>query len=221
MTPTTRPTTAATFTGIPDEALEFYEGLEADNSKAYWTDHKHIYDTQVRGPIVALCEALCSERDDFHVFRPYRDLRFAKDKRPYKTHQGATVGKHYLQIGASGLFVATGYYRMAADQIAAFRSAVDDDMTGAELEELVSDLREFGYVVDGDTLKTRPRGYPPDHPRIDLLRHRSLVAWADLGAPDWLSTPAAVDHVVAAWRDIEPLRDWLDRNVGPSTEPRR
>jgi uncharacterized protein (TIGR02453 family) len=209
------------FTGIPDEALEFYEGLEADNTKTYWAAHKHVYDTQVRAPMVALCDELAPEFGDVRLFRPHRDVRFAKDKSPYKVQQGASVGSYYLQISATGMFVATGYYRMASDQVAKYRVAVDDDAKGRDLESRVASIRDKGYDVTGDMLKTRPRGYPADHPRLDLLRHRSLVAWLEMGAPDWLTTPAAVPQVATAWRDLTPLREWLDDYVGPSAEPPR
>lgn len=214
-------TSTTTFTGVPDEALEFYEGLEADNSKTYWTEHKPIYEKSVREPIVALCEQLAPEFGDVHLFRPYRDVRFAKDKSPYKTRQGATVGSHYLHISAAGLFVATGYYRMASDQVVKFRSAIDQARTGNDLKKRIAAIRDKGYVVEGDALKTQPRGYDADHPRIELLRFRNLVGWQELGAPDWLTTPEAVTHVATAWRDLTPLQKWLDRHVGPSSEPRR
>jgi len=83
------------FTGIPVAALDFYEDLENDNSKAFWTAHKDVYDEQVKAPLVALAAALGPEFGDGKFFRPYRDIRFAKDKTPYKTHQGCgsvTVG---------------------------------------------------------------------------------------------------------------------------------
>lgn len=208
------------FSGIPDDALEFYEGLEADNSKAYWSDHKHVYESSVREPLQALCAELSGEFGEVYFFRPYRDVRFSKDKSPYKNHQGATVGHHYLHIGASGLFVAVGYHHMAPDQITRFREAVDHDRTGSELATLVDDLRGDDYVVGGDQLKTRPRGYPADHPRLELLRHRSLAGWREFGAPDWLPTPKAASHVAAAWRGLAPLQSWLDAHVGPSREPR-
>lgn len=207
------------FAGISDEALEFYEGLAADNTKTYWTAHKHIYERVVRDPLVELCEALAPEFGSPYLFRPYRDVRFARDKSPYKEQQGATVeGGGYVQVSATGLFAAVGYYRMASDQLARYREAVDDARSGRRLERLVESLREQGYTVSGDTLKTRPRGYPADHPRIELLRHRTLVCWIDFGAPDWLATPAAADHVAEAWRDMRPLRGWLDKNVGPSAD---
>ena len=94
--------------GFPDEAFDFYEGLQADNSKAYWTAHRETYETAVRAPLVALLAALEDEFGAGHVFRPYRDVRFSKDKTPYKDHQGAfaevgdAVG-YYVQISADGL----------------------------------------------------------------------------------------------------------------------
>lgn len=209
-----------TFDGFPLDALDFYEGLEADNTKTYWTEHKDVYDKAVRAPVAALAEHLAPAFGNVHLFRPHRDLRFSADKRPYKVQQGATVGVHYFHIGAAGLFVATGYYRMSTDQVARYREAVDDDARGPALESAVTGLRSAGYTIGGDQLKTKPRGYDADHPRIELLRHKALVTWHEFGAPDWLPTPAAAERVAAAWRDMEPLQAWLDDHVGPSRETR-
>ncbi|PZF80702.1 DUF2461 domain-containing protein [Jiangella anatolica] len=210
-----------TFAGIPVEALDFYEDLENDNTKSFWTAHKSVYESCVRDPMRALAEELAPEFGAVRFFRPYRDVRFAADKSPYKTQQGVTVGGCYVHIGAPGLFVAAGYYQMAPDQVARYRAAVDEERRGKALAAIVSDIRDAGYVVGGDALKTRPRGYDADHPRIDLLRQKALVAWLEVGAPDWLHTPAAATHVAAAWRDLAPLKGWLDDHVGPSDQPRR
>jgi hypothetical protein len=110
---------------------------------------------------------------------------------------------------------------MSPDQLARYRFAVDADGSGRALVRVVRDLRAKDYVVGGDSLKTQPRGVAPDHPRVELLRHRALVAWQELGAPDWLSTPAAVDHIAVKWRELRPLRQWLDRHVGRPEEPSR
>ncbi|PSL01110.1 uncharacterized protein (TIGR02453 family) [Haloactinopolyspora alba] len=205
-----------TFTGIPVEALDFYEDLEVDNTKSFWTRNKSVYENSVRGPVRALADALAPEFGAVHFFRPHRDVRFAKDKSPYKTQQGVTVGPHYLHISAAGLFVAVGYYRMSPDQVARYRNAVDVEYSGTDLTRRVADLRGSDYVVDGDALKTRPRDYPADHPRIDLLRYRSLVGHTDLGAPPWLHTAEAVEQIAARWRDLAPLQQWLDDHVGPA-----
>jgi uncharacterized protein (TIGR02453 family) len=209
------------FHGFPVEALDFYEGLESDNTKTYWTAHKTIYDECVRAPLVALCEALEPEFGNVHLFRPYNDLRFVKDRSPYKEQQGAVVGEHYLHVSAAGLFAASGYHHMATDQVERYREAVDDKRTGGKLERLVGEIRSLGYTVGGDALKTQPRGYPADHPRIELLRHKGLAASIEFGSPPWLHTAEAADRVAQAWRDIAPLSHWLDANVGPSTMPRR
>lgn len=209
------------FAGIPVEALDFYEDLENDNTKSFWAAHKHVYEQSVRDPMRALADELSPEFGDVRFFRPYRDVRFAADKSPYKTHQGVVVGGHYVHVGAPGLFIAVGYYQMAPDQIARYRVAVDDARRGSALVEIVESVRDAGFVVDGEALKTRPRGYDADHPRIELLRQKALVGWIDAGAPDWLHTPSAAVRVAEAWRELAPLKGWLDDHVGPSDQPRR
>jgi uncharacterized protein (DUF2461 family) len=80
------------FTGIPAAALDFYDDLEQDNSKTFWTAHKAIYDEAVRAPMEALAADLAKDYGEGKLFRPYRDVRFSKDKTPYKTHQGVWFG---------------------------------------------------------------------------------------------------------------------------------
>src|SRR3712207_3723652 len=95
--------TSPRFAGFPDEALSFYEGLEADNSRAYWADNAEVYDRAVRRPMLALIAAAEPEFGRMKFFRPQRDLRFSADKSPYKTHAGAVTGgedgsgSHYVQ----------------------------------------------------------------------------------------------------------------------------
>ncbi len=220
------------FTGIPIEALDFFEGLEADNSKAYWQAHRDSWETSVRDPIRALADALSAEFGPGKHFRPYRDVRFSKDKSPYKTHQGVAfgdgrssalggAGMYYLHVSAAGLLVAGGFHDMARDQVQRYRSAVEDERHGPALERVIAQLRTDGLTVDGERLATRPRGADPDHPRLDLLRHKTLYAWTEPGAPPWLETPEAVAEVTAIWRRITPLNHWLAEHVGPSTLPMR
>src|SRR5689334_13529786 len=123
------------FSGFPLAGLDFYEDLEADNSKAFWTAHKHVYDESVRAPMVALTAELEADFGTAKIFRPYRDVRFSKDKVPYKDHQGAVVSPTpgvgwYVQIGAAGLFVAGGCYTATPDQLANLRATIDDEVRG-------------------------------------------------------------------------------------------
>ncbi|MCP9622994.1 MULTISPECIES: DUF2461 domain-containing protein [Nocardia] len=202
------------FTGFPLAGLDFYEDLEADNSKTFWNAHKRIWEESVRDPMRALAAELEPDFGPAKIFRPYRDVRFSKDKSPYKNHQGAVVHTAescgwYVQIGAGGLFVAGGLYTASPAQRAALRTAIDDAVRGAELERLLDQVNAAGYTIGGDKLKTKPKGFTADHPRIDLLRHQSLVATRDFGAPAWLTTAKAAGQVRTAWEDLRPLVEWL------------
>ncbi len=207
------------FDGWPEEALDFYEGLESDNSKAYWTAHKHDYERCVLGPMTALLDELAPEFGEPHLFRPYRDVRFSKDKSPYKTNIGATVGEGYIQLSAAGLAAGSGYYQMAPDQLDRYRRAVAADLPGEALEQLISKIVAAGIGVEGrETLKTAPRGFTPDHPRIDLLRHKGLVAWKQWPVEPWLGTAGARPRVAEFLTTTQPLADWLNTHVGPSQQ---
>jgi uncharacterized protein (TIGR02453 family) len=215
-----------TFTGFPDEGLVFYEGLEADNSKTYWTEHRGTYDSAVRAPMQALADELAAEFGTPKLFRPYRDVRFSADKTPYKTHQGVVlheegrgVGAMYVQVSADGLRVAGGSWRLQPDQVERYRRAVDDEVQGGRLVAEVGRLRSSGYAIQGDQLVRMPRGYAVDHPRADLLRHKSLHASAQWAPEEWLHTREALDRVREAWRAFTPLNRWLADNVGASTAP--
>jgi uncharacterized protein (TIGR02453 family) len=203
------------FDGWPAEALEFYDGLEADNSKAYWTAHKAIYEQMVLGPMTELLEELAPEFGEPRIFRPYRDIRFSKDKSPYKTSIAGTVGGGYIQLSAAGLAAGSGMYGMAPGQLDRYRRAVAGDRAGAELEQIISAVERQEIGVHGrDVLKTAPRGYPADHPRIGLLRYKGLIAWKQWPVEPWLGTAAARERVAGFLAASRPLCDWLDEHVG-------
>jgi uncharacterized protein (TIGR02453 family) len=209
-----------TFRGWKVEALEFYEGLEADNSKAYWTRNKETYDTLVRAPMEELVAELEPEFGEGKIFRPYRDVRFSADKTPYKTHIAATIGDGYVMLGKDGLGVGAGMHEMAPDQLERYREAVADDASGPALERVIADAKKKDVEVSGHgALKTAPRGYPKDHPRIELLRYKGVVAWKDWPAASWMGTKKVKDRVTEFFRNAQPLNDWLAKNVGPSTAP--
>jgi uncharacterized protein (TIGR02453 family) len=205
------------FRGWPVEALEFYEGLEADNTKVYWTEHQVVYDKSVYAPMAALVAELADEFGEGRIFRPYRDVRFSADKSPYKTNIAATIGSGYVHLSADGLMAGAGMYHLAPDQLDRYRRSVADEAIGAELERVVTALRQSKIDVHGTgPLKTVPKGYPRDHRRADLLRNKGLVARQDWAAGPWLGTVAAKKRVVALLQSARPLCAWLDAHVGPS-----
>ncbi len=203
-----------TFAGFPVEALDFYDDLEADNTKSFWAAHKHVWERSVRDPMVALTEELAPEFGPAKVFRPYRDVRFAKDKTPYKDHQGAFVGVApatgwYVELGSPGIRVGAGFYDADGDRLGRIRAAVADDRRGGELVRLLAALDRRGWERRGDTLRTAPRGYPADHPRIGLLRHKSLTMTRSYGFEEVIHSPALLDRVRADWRAARPFVEWL------------
>ena len=213
-----------TFTGIPPAAFDFFDELAADNTKSWWTAHRAVYDEAVRRPIVDLLAELEDEFGAAHVFRPHRDVRFAKDKTPYKDHQGGFVGVedaigYYLQVSSAGLLVAGGWYSPQGRQIDRYRGVVDGP-AGGELERLVARFARSPYTVDGRPLKTHPRGWPADHPRIELLRMRALTLSRTYPPAEWMATREALTRVRKDWRAIRPLVEWLGDHVGPGEDPR-
>lgn len=203
------------FEGWPAEALEFYEGLAADNSKSYWLAHKHVYDECVLAPMRELLAELEPEHGDSKIFRPYRDVRFSTDKSPYKTEIAAAFRDGYVRLSADGLGAGRGMHEMAPDQLDRYRGAVAADVTGEMLAKTVRTLREQDIDVQGrESLKKVPRGYPADHPRGELLRQKGLYAWRQWPVEPWLGTPAARTQVAGFLAAAEPLSDWLAEHVG-------
>ncbi|MDQ1749343.1 MAG: hypothetical protein QOE71_399 [Pseudonocardiales bacterium] len=206
------------FDGIPIPALDFYEDLEADNSKAFWMAHKHIYDESVKAPLEALAGELTEEFGQPKYFRPYRDVRFAKDKTPYKTHQGIyfAESRRYFHVSAAGLFVGGGYYEMASDQITRYRRAVAEEVAVASLLQAITAARKAKLELGGEQLTRVPSGFERDHPQQDLLRRKAITVHREFGSPDWLPTKRAKTELLKAWRAMGPLIEWLDANVGKS-----
>jgi uncharacterized protein (TIGR02453 family) len=208
------------FTGFGDDAFEFYEGLTADNSRTYWTAHKHVYDTAVRAPMTALLDGLAPVFDATPViFRPYRDVRFSADKSPYKTAQGAFlevepgVG-YWISVGADGVTVGGGFHAHDRAQVNRFRGAVDGT-AGAALEAVLAKLTKVGFEVGGAQVRTRPRGVPADHPRLDLMRHEYVTVGRHVDDAQ-SGSPGFVGVLTADWRRVAPLVEWVRRYAPPT-----
>ncbi|HEY7134170.1 MAG TPA: DUF2461 domain-containing protein [Acidimicrobiia bacterium] len=212
------------FTGWPPEAFEWFRGLEANNSRAWFQQHRATYDDAVRGPLESLLAEVAEEFGDGKVARPNRDTRFSADKSPYKLQIYATIphpgGGWYVQLREGGLFAGGGLYAPEGRQLASLRAAIADDRAGAKLESLIERLGadHLEVMVDG-ALKTAPRGYLVDHPRIALLRLRHLAAGIQYEPARWLHTARAKDRVVDAWRAVRPLLDWCAAHVPAGRQP--
>jgi uncharacterized protein (TIGR02453 family) len=208
---------ATTFRGWPEEFQRFFIGLELDNSKRYFEANRKTYEEAVKAPMVALLASLEDEVGPGKVFRANRDIRFSKDKSPYKTNIAGTAGMDghggYLSLDARGLTVAAGRYELTTEQLNKYRMKVAADSTGAPLAAIVARLEKAGYGIGGEALKRVPAGLPQDHPRGRLLRHKILYIYKNFGLQPWLGSSAARKHIVKVWNDAEPLNDWLKRNA--------
>jgi uncharacterized protein (TIGR02453 family) len=209
----------AGFEGFPEAALDFYEDLEMDNTRSFWTAHKDVYETSVRAPMVALLAELEPEFGTAKVYRPYRDVRYAKDKTPYKTHQGGFIARGestgwYVQVDPRGVMIGVGCYAMSREALGRMRDAIVDERRGRELEALLTKLADAGWSVSGDRLKTTPRGYDAQHPRIELLRYKAIHASRSYGFEPVIHTSGLRDRIAEHWRAGEPLIGWLSDHAG-------
>ncbi|WP_022909162.1 DUF2461 domain-containing protein [Aestuariimicrobium kwangyangense] len=188
--------------------FDFYRDLEVDNSREFWTARRQDWEEHVRQPMLELVEALAGEFGEAKIFRPNRDVRFAKDKSPYKTHQGAWVPVGpamgwYVQVSADGLMTGGGFYHAEPAVLKSFREAVNGD--GGTLQRRLDELPR-AFEVAGDRLVRVPRGYDPEHPRAELLRHTTLTV-----GRRYPTLPAnVVSQVRRDWRALLPVIDWLD-----------
>lgn len=215
------------FEGFSPEVYRWFKGLEADNSKQYFSAHRDFFEESVRGQLEALLSEL-SRRfgGEVKLFRQNRDIRFSPDKSPYKTNtygvlHGTDIAAHglYASISATGLVAASGYHVMARDQLDRFREAVADDQRGPELSQRVAKAESKGLEVWGESLATAPRGYAKDHSRIELLRRKSLTLGARLDSARGIGRDEGLRFVAGTWRAAAPVTTWLDQNVGDSAFP--
>ena len=208
---------AEPFRGWPEEFQRFFIGLELDNSKKYFEANRKTYEESVKGPMVALVDSLEADFGEGKVFRINRDIRFSKDKSPYKTNIAATIGMGhkggYVSLNARGFTVATGRYEMSPEDVARYRKKVAADAAGTQLSTVVKKLQKSGYLLGGEELKRVPAPWPQDHPRADLLRRKSLYVYKNFGLQPWIGSTAARKQVVKVLTDAEPLNDWFARNL--------
>lgn len=206
-----------TFQGIPAAAFDFYTELTFDNSRDFWLANAERYRNTVREPLEALMAELEDEFGTAKIFRPNRDVRFSNDKTPYKTHQGAYVATleatgFYLQLDGDGVLVGGGWYRADPDHLAAIRSHLHED--GSALRTILDALAKDGWERGGDQIKTSPRGWPSDHPMIDLLRYKTLFVSRRYSADPVLHTADFADLVRTDWRALRPMLGWLEQVPG-------
>lgn len=212
---------APPFTGFGPDLIPFYEGLITDNSRTYWLEHKATFDEQIAGPARALAAALTEEFGAVKVFRPHRDVRFSKDKSPYKTQvsmvrQTEGVGVLYFAVAPDAVDLAGGIYAPEPGQLRRFRELQDDPRAVRSMDALLGGLEDQGFTLMTESaLVTAPRGWTVDHPRIEMLRLKHIAVGQDREPGSWLHHAGCRNEVAGAWRAIQRWNDWLQGRLAP------
>ncbi|MGZ2356832.1 DUF2461 domain-containing protein [Streptomyces sp. 372A] len=202
------------FTGWPEQAMDVLLRLQGEPAKETRERCRADRERLVRQPMIALLNEVADadpRYDDFSVWH-YRTGSW------WWQHQSAVIrlGRKVeigLRFSLDGLWLQAAWWYPDPGQVDAFRTTVASEGSGRELSAIIEDVRHKGYDVSGDLMKRPPRGFPADHPRAGLLRHRSLIAARTLGCEEWLHTPEAVDRVLSAATDLDALLMWLARHV--------
>lgn len=219
-----------TFPGFPPAARQFLRDLAANNNREWFKAHKSDYDAFVREPLLALVDELgtallehspgylCDPRKS--VYRIYRDIRFSKNKAPYKTHAAAVfpplgLERHagagfYLHFSAEELLVGGGVYAPGSRELRSIRQQIADDP--AELREILGTAafrKAFGDL-EGQQLKRVPQGFPKDHPAADLLVFKQFLAGTTLPAEE-IEKRTVAALIDRHFRTLSPLLAYLNR----------
>jgi uncharacterized protein (TIGR02453 family) len=217
----------STFEGFGPGVRKWFKGLEADNSREYFSARRDFFERSIRGQMEALLTELSTKfGGEVKMFRQNRDIRFSPDKSPYKTNTyGVIYGSPnaaeglYASISADGLVAGSGYHIMARDQLDRYREQVHDERHGEELMKLLAKAERAGLELWGEGLATAPRGYPKDHERIELLRRTALSLGARLKFGRGIGRSEGLQFVGKTWRAAAPVTEWLDQHVGASATP--
>jgi uncharacterized protein (TIGR02453 family) len=219
------------FEGFADRDARFFRALARNQRREWFAAHRREYEEGWLAPMKALLAEVHERIDGLFrrhplaapkVFRIHRDVRFGKDKSPYKTHIGGYIALAgtgqgpsaaaplYLHVGATELFACAGHYMMDGPQLAAFRAAVLDEPRGGALAATLKKLARVGFEVGShDVLQRVPRGLDPEHRRADLLKRKGLIVSFPELPRKLLVSPALVDWLVAHTRRAVPVVEWL------------
>ena len=224
------------FTGFPEPGLEFLHQLKQNNQKSWFDEHRSEYEKYLLEParlfVMALGERLQSiapniqydPRTDKSIFRIYRDVRFSKDKSPFKTHLGIWFWEgprkklensgFYFHLEDDHLLLGSGIYGFPPDLLERYRQAVDDEKSGEPLVKVVAELEgKPGFFIGDEALKRVPRGYDPDHPRARFLKFKGFGPIITLPVTPLVHTPQLLDECMDIYTQMLPLHQWLVKYV--------
>jgi uncharacterized protein (TIGR02453 family) len=222
------------FQGFARSAPAFFHELAAEMNKPWFDANKQRYQDEWVAPMTELLEQIAAAlatsyapaKLEAKVLRIYRDVRFAKDKTPYKTHIAGRIGltskkpsdggvsAMYIHLGMEDEFIGAGTYFFDDVQLAKWRKLVGADKTGKPIAALIAKTRKAGYWVGGhDDYKNVPRGFAPDHPRADLLRMKGLTVGFPEIPKGMLHQAKLANWLVERGRASTPIVRWIREHL--------
>jgi len=237
---TQKPAPAAALPYLRPEALTFLRNLARHNDREWFTPRKAIFDCELKEPMLAIVRKVTDAMIDFapnHVrpaekslFRIYRDTRFSSDKRPYKTHIAAwwshqglekTSGAgYYFHVSAKEVVIAAGAYMPEREQLAAIRYWLLDNHESFRKVLQTAAIRRVFKEFDGNALTRPPKGFPAEHPAMDLVRCRQWGLSATLPA-DIALQPKFADTIIRHLKLAAPVVDALNTPVAAALKPKK
>jgi len=235
-----QPIAESRFPGFSPEAITFLRGLERHNKREWFQPRKHIYEEQVRASLEALVNAINGELAEFApryvtpakkaVFRIYRDTRFSKDKRPYKTHVAATFYLQnlckaagpcfYFHFTAKELLVFAGVWMPERDELLAIRNLLAE--RHEEFREILrtKPLRNAMGELKGEELSRVPKGFPKDHPAEDLIRRKQWFLENTLDG-NVITSGRMLPEIVNRFRAATPMLEFLNQPFVQERRPKK
>jgi uncharacterized protein (TIGR02453 family) len=218
------------FDGFPKDATKFLTELKKNNNRGWFNANKDRYKSSVEGPAKEFLEDMADRLTDLakaplggKVFRIYRDVRFSKDKTPYNSHvrvafftseaaQGSCGMKpgFYFSLEPAKIILGAGSRDFPKTALEAYREAVLDSKKGVAFQKVIDKASaNNGFRIHDPELKRVPAGLDADHPRSDLLRHKSLSVWHEEKLSAIVNSPKLGAHLIKTYRKMMPVFDWL------------
>jgi len=224
------------FKRFSDKTFQFFKDLENNNTREWFEDNRSVFEEYVLNPaqefvmevgewVKSLCPKIVAiPKTDKSIFRIYRDVRFSKDKTPYKTHLGIFLWEgprkklgnpgFYLQLDKSQILIAGGLYQLPSELVKPYRDAVSDFKKGSEVAKILKKItKNSSYKLGGSHYKRVPRGYDPENPNAELLLHNGLYLYHEGAVPKEVYSSDFLDYALGVFKDIMPLHKWIRDNI--------
>jgi len=217
------------YKGYTVNGIDFLKDLKENNNREWFHENKNIYRKYVEKPSKELFEEILFRLPEVtkkpvsgKIFRIYRDVRFSKDKTPYKTNvrmcfycSGGDMSgcgskpNFYFSLEPDNIIIGLGNHEFSKESLELYRHSIDDDKKGKQLKKIsASFASKDNYRINEPKLKRVPSGFDKDHPRSDLLRHKGFSVWYDKNNPD-LTNPDLADYILDKFKDMKPVYNWL------------